>query len=177
MEYEEWWEKPMPNYSVWFRTDVISVSDNSVSHNEIVRMFDGTSEDYQSTSELPYFQNGNWVYGYPINLNNGDSFMRGEIEYVVLDEIQKTYAEHERIVLVIERPNEHLGNATYVRYYFDKETGILLEFEQEFEGYKDGYFLVKTNLWDDGSGLIPSYPLLPVLLGILIYYYIARVHN
>jgi hypothetical protein len=61
--------------------------------------------------------------------------MRKGQENLVVEEFKKTYAGHERIVLVTEASYEFEEEIISIKFYFDKETGILLEFEKEDEGY------------------------------------------
>ena len=125
---------------VWARSDVISVQGKTIDLKITSEFADGTLVNDTVTMNLETGQLGD-LFIIPANLQEGDVFpsvYHGNVTIASLE--QRTYAGAARSVVS--------ATAAGSIYFWDQDTGILVEGISEFSEYSIHSSIDKTNMWE-----------------------------
>jgi len=125
---------------VWARSDVISVQGKTIDFKIKSEFADGTLLDDTVTMNLETGQLGD-LFIIPANLQEGDVFLsvyHGNVTIAGLE--QRTCAGAVRSVIS--------ATVTGSVYFWDQDTGVLVEGISEFSEYSIHSSIDKTNMWE-----------------------------
>lgn len=152
-----------PKHNVDLATiEVIGVEGNEIAIKVTSMYLDGTQGTDASTLNLETGQIGD-AFIIPANLSAGDTFLEHtEGNITVIGVEQRVYAGQERTVVT--------GTTTYTTFYWDKNTGFLLEANSIYEDFTINTKAEKTSLWQT-----PAFEVDPTVSIILIILAISTV--
>ena len=162
----------MTDYGIGMRYEITSLEGNNLTYTLTAESAISGEETYSWTTDI---ESGYWQLGIPPDSNAGDKVRPHEDSPVLQGIIERTYAGKTRQVLFLEEEQDwdDIG-IRLVKTYWDKKTGILLEWWTS----SDGYFLTGTNAWDNENEPeqrgIPGFPILTIVLGVLLSLFILK---
>jgi hypothetical protein len=151
----------------WARMDVVNVQGNALNLNVTTQFNNGTFLYENITLNLQTGDLGDDFF-IPAHLNAGQSFMDAHSGNITINKVEeRNYAGAQRSVVLI-------GNTSYTSFYWDQETGILVEAHSE---YKDINFTIttvadKTNIWQSQAprlGLTLLFSIIATIIVAIIF--------
>ena len=131
-----------PDYGhdvLWARMEVFDVQGNTISLNITTEFSNGTLLWEKLTLNLETGQLGD-AFIIPANLNIGDTFFDQRLGNVIITETEKkTYAGTSRTVIS--------ATTSLTSYYWDQQTGVLVEGISSFPNFTIHTLIDQTNMW------------------------------
>ncbi|MFA5364072.1 MAG: hypothetical protein WC325_02695 [Candidatus Bathyarchaeia archaeon] len=168
VEYNVTCNGPVPaeHDLTWAKMEYVSVQGKTAEVNITSRYTDGSEAWVILALDLEAGATGD-SFLIPANLQKGDTYKEqyhGNI--TILDVEQRTYAGAKR--------NTVHGATTETQFYWDQQTGVLLEARSTYTDYTIDTVAQKTNIWQpETTGIDPT--VLLVLLFVLIAAIIVAV--
>jgi len=157
------WPAGQP-YPEWLKVEFLSVEGTSATVRVTMHMSDGTEQN--ATVPVDVVAGGGEAFGLsgfviPANLTTGDSvYITGYGNVTIEGEATRTYAGASRTVVYASISQY----GTQLTYYWDKQTGVMVEASTTSGGMTATAKATETNMWQAGpSGL----PIEPIYLYIL----------
>lgn len=126
------------NYT-WIEFEFVNVTGTSITYRITWHMQNGTEANATSTSDLASATSSL----IPANSKVGDTVYWGASSTVITDETTRSYAGATRAVLSAS-VSQYGANMTY---YFDKQTGVVLEEYLVYSDYTSRLVVTETNIW------------------------------
>jgi parallel beta-helix repeat protein len=171
----------------WMKVEFLSVDGTKVTVHVTMQMLDGTENSGNITVDVAagggIFRGPPGVFwglsGFviPSNSKTGDPIKIGRYDNVTIaGENSRTYARVNRTVVYAN----FMQRDTKFTYYWDKQTGVLVELSA-VAGYMAGTAKVaETNMWQAGSStgwpLIIGIIIVAMVIGIIVIFYARRMH-
>jgi hypothetical protein len=144
---------PFETYPIEFEIEVLSVSGTSLNLRVSNKFSNGNNKTHMVTIDLE--TGGVELILIQANLKKGDSFFEGEdLEITIGSVEEKKYAGAKRTYVSATVPQLN------AEFYWDKETGILLEASLSETDFTENVKLRKTNIWKTQTLGLPIDPLL-----------------
>jgi hypothetical protein len=123
----------------WAKMEVYAVQGTQINLNITVNFSDGTTEPQTATLNLETGQLGD-DFIIPANLNAGDVFFDKNVGNITISGVkEKTYAGSTRSLVT--------AATSETTYYWDQNTGVLVEGISQYPEYTMHSIVDKTNLW------------------------------
>jgi hypothetical protein len=137
--------------------EVIGVKGNEITIKVTSMYMDGTEGTDASTLNLETGQIGD-AFIIPANLTTGDVFLEHTEGNISISGVeQRVYAGQERTVVT--------GTTTYTTFYWDKDTGFLLEASSIYEDFTINTKADRTSIWQT-----PAFSLDPTVSIVLVVF-------
>jgi parallel beta-helix repeat protein len=157
------WPAGQP-YPEWLKVEFLSVEGTSATVRVTMHMSDGTEQNATVPVDVVAGGQAFGLSGFviPANLTTGDIiFMSGYGNVTIAGETTRTYAGASRTVVYASISQY----GTQLTYYWDKQTGVLVEASGTSDGMTLTAKATETNMWQAApSGL----PIEPIYLYILV---------
>jgi len=150
-------------YPLWLKMEFLSVQGTSVTVRVTMRMSDGTEQNATVPVDVVAGGDALGLSGLviPANLTTGDVvYMSGYGDVTIEGETTKTYAGASRTV-VYASVSQY---GTQLTYYWDKQTGVMVEASTTSGGMTATAKATETNIWE----ATPGFPFDPIILSVLI---------
>jgi len=159
VEYDITGWPPGEPHPEWLKLEFLSVEGTSVTVLATMRMSDGTEESDTVPVEVGGWAEASGLTGFiiPANSEVGDSIVMGGFEITFADallegETTGAYAGADRRVV-------YAGVSMYgvaLTYYWDKQTGVLVETTTVYSGITMTATATETNLWEHAAIPVPN---------------------
>ncbi|MDI6904332.1 MAG: hypothetical protein QMD13_02405 [Candidatus Bathyarchaeia archaeon] len=159
------WPAGQP-YPLWLKVEFLSVAETNATIQATMHMSDGTEQNAtvpvdvmaggQALGLSGFIIPANYTAGYSINMG-GAGFT---FPVTIAGETTRTYAGASRTVIYASFSQY----GTYLTYYWDKQTGVMVE-ASTISGSTTGTAkATETNMWQAA----PGFPIDPIILSVLI---------
>jgi hypothetical protein len=157
----------------WLKVEFLSIEGTADSVKVTMGMSDGTEQS--DTVPVDVGEGGGEAFGLagfviPPNLGRGDSvYFSGYGDVTIDDETRGTYAGASRTVIYASFSE----SGVQLTYYWDKDTGVMLEASTTFGDVTATGRVTETNMWEPGPKETPWWPWIVVGLvvaGLVIFF-------
>lgn len=141
---------PGTPFPEWMKVEFLSVEGTTATACITLHMSDGTEQNQTMTGDLV---TGEVFSGFviPVNSTTGDSIYIGGYGYVTIaGETRRTYAGASRTVVYASFSQYE----TQLTYYWDKQTGVLVEASVVLGGITGAAKATETNMWQTSTIII-----------------------
>jgi hypothetical protein len=159
------WPAGQP-YPKWLKVEFLSVEETNATIQVIMHMSNGTDQNAtvlvdvvaggQALGLSGFIIPTNYTAGYSINIG-GAGFT---FQVTISGETTGTYAGASRTVIY----TSFSQYGTYLNYYWDKQTGVMVEASTTSGGVIATAGATETNMWE----VAPAFPVDPIILSVLI---------
>jgi hypothetical protein len=150
-------------YPLWLKVEFLNVEGTNATVRVTMRMSDGTEQNATVPVDVVAGGQAFGLSGFviPANLTTGDIiFMSGYGNVTIASETTRTYAGASRTV-VYASVSQY---GTQLTYYWDKQTGVLVEASGTSYGMTLTAKATETNMWQAA----PGFPIDPIILSVII---------
>ena len=154
---------PGTTLPLWLKVEFLSVEGTSTTVRVTMRMSDGTEQNATLPVDVVAGGQAFGLSGFviPANLTTGDIiFMSGYGNVTTEGETTRTYAGASRTVVYASISQY----GTQLTYYWDKQTGVIVEASGTSMGMTLTGKVTETNMWQPA----PAFPIDPLILSVLI---------
>jgi parallel beta-helix repeat protein len=150
-------------YPLWLKVEFLSVEGTSATVRVTMRMSNGTEQNATVPVDVVAGGQAFGLSGFviPANLTSGDIiFMSGYGNVTIAGETTRTYAGASRTVVYASFSQY----GTQLTYYWDKQTGVMVEASTTSGTMTGTGKATETNIWE----ATPSFPFDSIILSVLI---------
>jgi hypothetical protein len=151
---------PLPQ---WLKVEFLSVEGTNATVRVTMHMSDGTEQNATVPVDVVAGGQALGLSGFviPANLTTGDSvYITGYGNVTIAEETTRTYAGASRTVVYASISQY----GTQLTYYWDKQTGVMVEASTTSGTMTGTGKATETNMWQTA----PSFPFDPIMLSVLI---------
>jgi parallel beta-helix repeat protein len=155
---------PLPQ---WLKVEFLSVEGTSATVRVTMRMSDGTEQNATGPVDVVAGGQALGLSGFviPANLTTGDSvYITGYGNITITDETTRTYAGATRTVVYASFSQY----GTQLTYYWDKQTGVMVEASTTSGGMTGTAKATETNMWQAAPSGLPIEPIYLYILAALV---------